>query len=380
MACTWTNEFDPTLLEGVNKTSGYGDILSTLPDSALLMLGDSVQPTFINYNNSCHVDSTLELVFNLDCWYPELTNADSNSGFGINPLLKGSVLESIRVQEGYHLAEDSNTAGLQMSRARDDFLLKLSPLTGTRVGDIGSCGDNLFHTIICSGTGSDRFGLLPLTGVCPGGATVALTGLSKRYALDGGWILRLPPTLLHRYCVSRGDITSPINIFDVMRGVFNGIISIRSISKLCSCPQCKGATVAVDCFVDRYAIEAGGVAVPVPPPVLLVDCRDLDKSFLDAGASPFRPPRPLKSLSTTDGYLSFGTEPVHFKLIGVARHIGVSSKRGHWNCDVYQPGPSASAPAKGWFHAENLTGQSTSLSRYKDDRSCSVYMWLLDDK
>ena len=93
--------------------------------------------------------------------------------------------------------------------------------------------------------------------------------------------------------------------FAVVSALFEGKFPLKSINKRCECNQCAGKVVNVECFViDISTGEA--MSTPLPPPILLMDCRDLDKYFRDFNFSPFAEPRPRKVLSRLEGYFSFG--------------------------------------------------------------------------
>jgi len=375
----WLSEFDSSRLDDVPSTTGYRDILPSLLASPSLMMGEIYQLTFINKNNSCHMDAMLELLYTLAIWLPSVSilRAPSSGvgGFRIAPALADAVSACFKAQEATMRIEaaDANAA---MTLARDACLRALSPITGTSLGRIGSCLSDLYFAIEYSGPEEGRC-TFPLIGQCPNGAAVQLGGKSGRFNLDGGFYFDVTVAHMRRFCFSRSeDLFRSICPFDVVTSVFSGKTAVRTCSKACHCRACRGDTVTIDCFVDSDLLDRDydGSILPVPPPFLIVECRDLDKSFNDTESSPFSHPRPLKKLVRVEGYLPFGPLGAHYTLIGVARHLGPTSTGGHWNCDVNLP------RAGGWFHAENLAGQSTSMTSFKDDRSCCGYLWVKDDK
>jgi len=370
----WLKEWDPERLDDVPSTAGYRDVLATIAQGPLL-LGEDFQLTFINKNNSCHVDAFLEMLFTLAIWRESISSTVVHpaGGFRLRPALASSISACFAAQENT-MQIPAPQANAAMTKARDAVLRALSPLTSTPIGEIGKCLTNLLTSVVWRGP-EENLCTFSLVGKCPNGAAVVLPARSSTFRLEGGWNLHLPPPLLRAFCSSRPEgVSTSICPFEVVTSLFRGLISVRTITVACSCAACRGAKVSTECFVDVAKLDLDGSILPLPPLILLIECVDPEKSFNDYGFSPFSAPRPKKILSRLEGYLPFGPLGAHYTLIAVARHLGDTSAGGHWNCDVNLP------RAGSWFHAENLSGQSTSITTFKDDRFCSGYLWVLDDK
>lgn len=365
----WIKNFDSSRLDGVPLTNLYRDILPEMADGSLLF-GEQFQPTFLNKNYSCHVDAALEILYNLDNWRPGITSNIATNRFVVIPELLDYVHASIVAQDPPRRTKAvmANMAA-SMTAARDAVVEALSPITKFPVGEIGSCMVNLRTMLVWKGEPTE-FGRFLLVGRCPNGMPVSLTrrnGSPLVWQFDLGWNIHVTPALMKTFCTARRNFLDPICPFEVLSGILSGGLPVRTVSKVCGCALCGGESVTIDCSVDVSAVSGAGA--PLAPPLLLLECVDLDKSFVDYNASPFSGTRPLKNLSRLEGCLTFGRDNVHYTLIAVARHLGRSSRGGHWNCDVF--------PKKvGWFHAENLTGQSTSLPMFKDDKSCCGYLFV----
>ena len=368
----WIKHFIPTKIANVPVvTTSYRDILPQLATYNLVG-GLGYQPTFLNSNLSCHCDAALELIFNAACWDVKLTQRDAVDCFGLSPTLFESVAASIDAQDPVPRTSAAVASiPRQMTFARDAVLAALSPVTGTPIGQMGSCIVNLRAILTWLGAGPPPTGIFPVVGKCPAGAAVALSrgGKQQTWRLEDGWILSISSSQMFSFFKSRpgGERICP---FAVGSSILQGATPTSGVKAICHCPSCAGQKVVVDCYVDLAAFAASPA---LAPPFLLMYCLDLAKCAADHGGfSPFtQRPFPEKKLAVLEGLLPFGLTGEHYTLIGVARHIpdfDGTSKGGHWNCDVYQP-------LKGWFHAENLTGQSTELNLFNDDRHSCGYLW-----
>ena len=201
--CAWITNWDPSRVSGVPFTRGYRDILELLPKRPLFF-GDGYQPTFINKNNSCHVDAPLELIFNMECWCHRFLFKPRPDTFSIcSTLLQSVVSRSVEVQNIY----TGSKMAFEMSAVRDLVAKGLSPLTGCLPGVIGSAIKNMRERLVWTGPSPVPYGIFPLRGLCPTGGVLRTNtrGIPMNLEFSQGWYYQIPSALMWDFCQWRKD-------------------------------------------------------------------------------------------------------------------------------------------------------------------------------